>query len=87
MNLRIITKYHETDLEIGLLKKSILKPYGHSTAIPPALELKLTNNWRDCALALCEFRNHVVLDQRNLFQEYLKLKNISIFQNELNPYI
>ena len=39
MNLRIITKYHESDLEIRFLTKSILKPYGRETAKPPAWEL------------------------------------------------
>ena len=39
MNLRIITKNLEADLEIGFLRKSISKPYGHATAMPPAWEL------------------------------------------------
>ena len=39
MNLRIITKYHAADLEIGFLTKSISKPYGRATPIPPAWEL------------------------------------------------
>ena len=38
MNLRIITKNHAADQEIGLLKKSISKPYGRATAMPPAWE-------------------------------------------------
>ena len=41
MNLKIITKNHEADLEIGFLTKSILKPYGRATAMPPAWELKI----------------------------------------------
>ena len=36
MNLRIITKNHEADPEIGFLTKSISKPYGAATAMPPA---------------------------------------------------
>ena len=39
MNLRIITKNHEVDLEIGFLKKSISKPYGRATAMTTAWEL------------------------------------------------
>ena len=39
MNLRIITKNHAADPEIGFLTKSILKPYGRATAMPPAWEL------------------------------------------------
>ena len=39
MNLRILTKNHEADPEIGFLAKSISKPYGHVTAMPPAWEL------------------------------------------------
>ena len=39
INLRIITKNHEADPEIGFLAKSITKPYGRATVIPPALEL------------------------------------------------
>ena len=39
INLRIITKNHAADPEIGFLTKSILKPYGRAMAIPPAWEL------------------------------------------------
>ena len=39
MNLRIITKNHEADPEIVFLTKSISKPYGRATALPPAWEL------------------------------------------------
>ena len=39
MNLRIITKNHQADLEKGFLTKSISKPYGRSRAMPSALEL------------------------------------------------
>ena len=38
VNLRIITKNHAADSEIGFLKKSITKPYGRATAMPPAWE-------------------------------------------------
>ena len=40
MNLRIITKNHAADPEIGFLAKSISKPYGRATAMPTAWELK-----------------------------------------------
>ena len=43
MNLRIITKNHAADPEIGFLTKSISKPYGRATAMPPAWELKKGN--------------------------------------------
>ena len=36
MNLRIITTYHAGDPKIRFLTKSILKPYGRATAMPPA---------------------------------------------------
>ena len=39
MNLRIITKNHGADLEIGFLTKSILKSYGRAVAMPTAWEL------------------------------------------------
>ena len=39
MNLRIITKNHPADPEIGFLTKSISKPYGRATAMPPAWKL------------------------------------------------
>ena len=39
MNLRIITRNQAADPEIGFLRKSISKPYGRETAMPPALEL------------------------------------------------
>ena len=41
MNLRMIIKKHAADLEIGFLKKSISKPYGHATAMPTAWNLSL----------------------------------------------
>ena len=37
--LRMITKNHAADLEIGFLLKSILKPYGRAAVIPTAWEL------------------------------------------------
>ena len=40
MNLRIITKNHAADPEKGFLTKSISKPYGGATAMPPAWESK-----------------------------------------------
>ena len=36
MNLRIIRKNYAADLEKGFLTKSISKPDGRATAIPPA---------------------------------------------------
>ena len=39
MNIRIITENHAADPEIGFLTKSISKPYGRATAMPPAWEL------------------------------------------------
>ena len=39
VNLRIITTNHAADPEIGFLTKSISKPYGRATAMPPAWEL------------------------------------------------
>ena len=39
MNLRIITKNHASDPEIRFLTKSIPKPYGRATAMPPPWEL------------------------------------------------
>ena len=38
INLRIITKNHAADPEKGFLTKSISKPYGRATAMPPAWE-------------------------------------------------
>ena len=39
MNLSTITKNHAADPEIRLLTKSISKPYGRATAMPPPWEL------------------------------------------------
>ena len=39
MDLKIITKTHAADPEIGVLTKSILKSYGCATAMPTAWEL------------------------------------------------
>ena len=39
MNLRIIKKNHGTDPKIELLTKSISKPFGRATTMPPAWEL------------------------------------------------
>ena len=41
MNLRIITKNHDTNLKIGFLTKSISRPYCRATAMPPAWELRV----------------------------------------------
>ena len=35
MKLRIITKNHAADPETGFLAKSLSKPYGRTTAMPP----------------------------------------------------
>ena len=40
MNLRIITKNHATNPEIGFLAKSISKSNGCATAMPTAWELR-----------------------------------------------
>ena len=40
MNFRIKTKNHAADPENGFLTKSISKPNGSVTAMPPAWELK-----------------------------------------------
>ena len=39
INLRIITKNRAADPEKGFLTKSILKPNGRATTMPPAREL------------------------------------------------
>ena len=39
MNLRITTKNHADDPEIGFLTKSISRPYGRAMAMPTAWEL------------------------------------------------
>ena len=39
MNLRIITKNHVADPEIGFLTKSISKPNGYAKTMPTAWEL------------------------------------------------
>ena len=44
MNLRIITRNNAADPEIGFLTKSISKPYGRATAMPPAWELNKRYN-------------------------------------------
>ena len=41
MNLRIITKNHVSDPDIGFLTKSISKPNGCAKAMPTAWELSL----------------------------------------------
>ena len=47
MNLRITTKNHEADPEIGFLTKSISKPYGRATTMPLAWELKAGQNFEN----------------------------------------
>ena len=42
MNLRIITKNHVADPEIGFVVKSISKPNGYVTAMPTPWELNFT---------------------------------------------
>ena len=39
MNLRIITKNHAANPEIGFFTKLILKPYGRAAAMPTSWEL------------------------------------------------
>ena len=49
MNLRIITKNHAADPEIGFLTKLISKPYGRATAMPLAWGLvKVYMKIRNC---------------------------------------
>ena len=45
MNLRIITKNHGADPEIGFLANSLSKPNGCVTAMPTAWELTLLQNF------------------------------------------
>ena len=45
MNLRIITKNHPADPEIGFLTKSISKSNGCATAMPTAWELIYFRNY------------------------------------------
>ena len=55
MNLRVITKNHAADLEIGFLTKSIPKPYGRPTAMPPAWELNFKFfDGKSLSKALCD---------------------------------
>ena len=56
MNSRIITKNHTADPEIGFLTKSISKPNGRATAMPPAWELKLLRFLRHNQICLHKFR-------------------------------
>ena len=51
MNLRIITKNHETDPELRFLSKSISKPYGRATPMPPAWELIKPSMWHGRRMA------------------------------------
>ena len=44
INLRIITKIHAADSEIGFLAKSISKSNGCATAMPTAWELMVEPN-------------------------------------------
>ena len=39
MNLRIITKKHAAEPEIGFPAKSISKPYGRAAVMPPSWDL------------------------------------------------
>ena len=47
MNLRIITKNHAADPEIRFLIKSISKPFGRATGMPPAwgLDYEIFNTY------------------------------------------
>ena len=59
MNLNTLTKNHEAVPEIGFLTKSISKPYGRSTAMPPAWELKLKVN-RIFGSHLTDLQIHII---------------------------
>ena len=52
MNLRIITKNHAADPEIGLLAKLISKSNGCATAMPTAWELTLVFELFNVALMI-----------------------------------
>ena len=56
MNLRIIMKNHASDPEIRFLTKSIPKPYGRATAMPPAWELILTERCSVCSANFTQFQ-------------------------------
>ena len=53
MNLRVITKNHAADQEIGFLTKSTLEPNDCATAMPTAWELRLKIRKH------CEFRSRI----------------------------
>ena len=50
INFRIITKNYAANPENGFLTKSISQPYGHATAMPPALELIIGNFPSFCSI-------------------------------------
>ena len=54
-NLRIITKNHAADPEIGLLTKLITKRNGCATAMPTAWELKMIFNSRGSKMATNDY--------------------------------
>ena len=55
--LRIKTKNHTADPEIGFLTKSISKPYGRATAMPTAWEItKVSSNETWNLLIECKWR-------------------------------
>ena len=47
MNFRVITKNRTANPEMGLFRKSILKPYGRAMAEPTAWELNLLHHCND----------------------------------------
>ena len=56
MILMIITKNNAADPEKGFLIKSISKPYGRATAMPPAWELILTERCSVCSANFTQFQ-------------------------------
>ena len=68
MNLRIKTKYRAADPEIRFLTKSILKPYGYATAIPPAWKLRFLH-W---IVQVCTYLELIVVEL-NILQGRIKI--------------
>ena len=93
MNLKIITKSHAADSEIGFLTKWISKPIGCTTAMPTAWELKKgAHIFRSTDCATKFLNNHpqedVEIKMQKPFQilpfdpnVYFDNKNVFISQN------
>ena len=82
MNLRITMKNHAADPEIGFLTKSISKPYGRATAMPPAWGLIIFN-----FSSLPTFHRYQVNHLAQLLQCRLKcIKRMEMQTGEYNRY-